>query len=328
MSNVTEVFDITIVGGGPTGLFAAFYAGMRGMSTKIIDSLEQFGGQLMALYPEKYIYDVAGFPKVYAKDLVANLVEQAFQFPVTQCLGETVQEIVKEGDVFSIRTNKGEHRSKSVLITVGMGAFSPKKLDVPGIEEFEGKGVYYFVPKLSEFYGKRILIVGGGDSAVDWSLALEPHADVTLIHRRDKFRAHEHSVEQLLASSAKVKTFFELKEVHGNGKVEEAVIINNRTKETERIPVDAIILSLGFNPDISLVKSWGLELENDGIVVNTRMETNIPGIYAAGDIVEYPGKVKLIACGFGEAAIAVNNAATYINPDAKLFPGHSSNRKE
>lgn len=328
MTTHDEIFDITIVGGGPTGLFGAFYAGLRGMSVKIIDSLEQLGGQLMALYPEKYIYDVAGFPKVYAKDLVEQLKEQAFQFPVTTCLGETVQRIGPQTDgVFHIETNKGTHSSRAVVITVGMGAFTPKKLDIEGLESYEGKGIHYFVPKLSEFHNKRVLIVGGGDSAVDWALALHDKADVTLIHRRDRFRAHEASVEQMMASQATVKTFYELQEVHGDGHIEEAVIFNNRTKETERIQVDEIILSLGFNPDVKLVRSWGLEMEDGGIVTNSKMETNIPGIYAAGDIAQYPGKVKLIACGFSEVAIAVNVAATFINPDAKLFPGHSTSLK-
>src|SRR5690625_4639235 len=282
MTTRNEIFDITIVGGGPTGLFGAFYAGLRGMYVKIIDSIEQLGGQLTALYPEKYIYDVAGFPKVTAKDLVAQLEEQAFQFPVTTCLGETVQKIGPRVDeVFTIETDKGSHSSRAVIITVGMGAFTPKKLDIEDIEAFEGRGIHYFVPQLSAFHDKRVLIVGGGDSAVDWALALHDKADITLIHRRDRFRAHEASVEQMMSSQAKVKTFYELQEVHGNEHIEEAVIYDNRTEETERIPVDEIILSLGFNPDVKLVRSWGLEMEKGGIVTNSMMETNIPGIYAA-----------------------------------------------
>lgn len=328
MATNNELFDITIVGGGPTGLFAAFYAGMRGLKTKIIESLPQLGGQLAALYPEKYIYDVAGFPKVTAKDLVDGLIEQAFQFPVTTCLGEAVQSIDRADDgTLILQTQTAVHRSQAVVITVGMGAFSPKTLDAPGIAEFEGRGVYYFVPQLNAFDGKRVLIVGGGDSAVDWALALADRADVTLIHRRDRFRAHEHSIEQLKASPVVIKTPYELKEVSGGETLQEAVIFHNKTMEEERLEVDAVILSLGFNPDLSLVEKWDLRLEDGGIAVNSRMETSRPGIYAAGDIVTYPGKVKLIVCGFGEAATAVNNAATYINPNAKLFPGHSTNRK-
>lgn len=328
LSSNVELYDITIVGGGPTGLFAAFYAGMRGMKAKIIESLPQLGGQLAALYPEKYIYDVAGFPKVMAKELVADLVEQAFQFPITTCLNESVQEIERADDgTLVIHTNQAQHRSQTVLITVGMGAFSPKRLDAPGVLEFEGKGVHYFVPQLSEFDGKRVLIVGGGDSAVDWALALADRAEVTLIHRRNAFRAHEHSIDQLKASAVTIKTPFELRSIHGTDHVEEAVIFHNKTQEEERLAVDAVILSLGFQPDLSLVETWDLELDDGGILVNSRMETSRPGVYAAGDITTYPGKVKLIVVGFGEAATAVNNAATYINPDAKLFPGHSTSRK-
>lgn len=328
MATDNELFDITIVGGGPTGLFAAFYAGMRGMKTKIIESLPQLGGQLAALYPEKYIYDVAGFPKVTAKELVDGLIEQAFQFPITTCLGESVQTIERDDDgTLLLRTQSAVHRSQAVVITVGMGAFRPKTLDAPGVAEFQGRGVYYFVPQLNVFEGKRVLIVGGGDSAVDWALALAHRARVTLIHRRDRFRAHEHSIEQLKTSPVDIKTPYELKEVRGGETVEEAVVFHNKTMEEERLPVDAVILSLGFNPDLSLVEKWDLQLEDGGIAVNSRMETSRPGIYAAGDIVSYPGKVKLIVCGFGEAATAVNNAATYINPKAKLFPGHSTNRK-
>lgn len=324
-----ELFDITIVGGGPTGLFAAFYAGMRGMKTKIVESLPQLGGQLAALYPEKYIYDVAGFPKVTAKDLVASLTEQAFQFPVTTCLGESVQTMERADDgTILVHTQAATHRTQTVLITVGMGAFSPKKLDLPGLDAFEGKGLHYFVPQLSAFDGQRVLIVGGGDSAVDWALALSSRAaEVTLIHRRDRFRAHEHSIEQLKASSVRIMTPYELKSVAGNSAIEQAVIYHNKSMDEEHLEIDALILSLGFNPDLTLVEKWDLDLDGGGIVVNSRMETSRPGIYAAGDIVTYPGKVKLIVCGFGEAATAVNNAATYINPDAKLFPGHSTNRK-
>lgn len=323
-----EVSDVLIIGGGPTGLFAAFYSGMRQLKTKLIDSLPQLGGQLSALYPEKYIYDVAGFPRITAKELVARLEEQAFQFPITACLEETVEKMECGADgTLQLTTNKGMHLTKTVVIAAGMGAFAPKRLDAENLLHFEGKGVHYFVPRLADFYGKRVLIIGGGDSAVDWALALNEHADVTLIHRRDSFRAHEHSVAKLLHSRAHIRTFYELQALHGGDHVESATIYDNRTRETETIAVDAVILSLGFTPDLSLVEQWGLEFTNGGIQVSHRMETNIPGIYAAGDIAHYEGKMKLIATGFGDAATAVNNAAQYINPKAKVFPGHSSSRK-
>ncbi len=325
-----DLFDLTIIGGGPTGLFAAYYAGLRQMRTKIIDALPELGGQLTALYPEKYIYDVAGFPKILAKDLVKNLTEQACAYHPAIYLEERIvgMKITQVGEqrLIGLTTNKGEeHLSKALLLTVGLGAFAPRKLHLPDAERFEGKGVYYFVKEKSLLKDKDLLIVGGGDSAVDWALNLEGHArSITLIHRRDLFRAHEDSVKRLLASRTRVKLFYELKAILGNESVEKAIIFQNRTKEEETLPVDCILLSLGFVATLGRITEWGLEIEKNDIKVNSRMETNIPGIYAAGDIVTYPGKLKLIATGFGEAAIAVNAAKAFIDPKAKFFPGHSS----
>jgi ferredoxin/flavodoxin---NADP+ reductase len=321
-----SIYDITIVGGGPTGLFGLFYAGMREMSAKVIDSLEELGGQLTALYPEKFIYDMPGFPQVKSKDLVAQMVEQGLQYGATVCLGEKVQRLEQQDGIWRLETHRSAaHLSRTVVITVGAGGFAPRKLALPRVEEFEGRGVYYFVKDLEPFTGKRVLIVGGGDSALDWALSLEPIArSVTLIHRRDKFRAHESSVNQLRASSCEVCLFWELEAIHGDGRVQGATIIENRSQERRTLAVDVIIFSLGFVADIGPIRHWGLELEGGAIKVNSRMETNLPGIYAAGDIVTYDGKLKLIATGVGEAAIAVNHAKTFIDPRARAFPGHSS----
>jgi ferredoxin/flavodoxin---NADP+ reductase len=321
-----KVYDITIVGGGPVGLFAAFYAGIRNASTKIIDSLPQLGGQLAALYPEKYIYDVAGFPKVTARELVDRLVEQMSRFSPTVVVGEQVLQVDKQPDgVFRLTTTKGVHFSKTVIITAGIGAFTPKTLPAENAEQFEEKGIYYFIDELEKFRGKKCLVVGGGDSAVDFALMLEGVADrVTLIHRRDQFRAHEESVRQLFDSSVQVKVFYELKAIHGDDWVQRVTLIQNKTKELEELEVDCIISALGFSASLGPIHNWGLEIVDNAIVVNTKMETNIPGIYAAGDIVTYPGKIKLIATGFGEAPTAVNNAKLFIDPNSKLHPGHSS----
>ncbi|MDI3327670.1 MAG: NAD(P)/FAD-dependent oxidoreductase [Alicyclobacillaceae bacterium] len=325
-----EIFDVTIIGGGPTGLFAAFYAGVRDMKTKIIDSLPQLGGQLAELYPEKYIYDVGGFPKVRAKELVERLIEQAFQYHPEVCLNEQVQDLRKREDgIFELRTNQRVHLSRSVIITAGIGSFTPRPLPAEGAQRFEGRGVYYYIDNLEKFRGLSVLVVGGGDSAVDFALMLEPVAEkVTLIHRRDQFRAHEDSVKKLFASKVEVKTFYELKRVHGEDAIERVTIVHNKTGQEMDLPVQAIISGLGFSASLGPILNWGLKMEDNAIVVNTKMETNIPGVYAAGDIVTYPGKLKLIATGFGEAPTAVNNAKTYLDPQAKLFPGHSSNRKE
>jgi thioredoxin reductase len=325
-----DVFDLTIIGGGPTGLYAAYYSGVRQMRTKIIDVLPELGGQLVALYPEKYVYDVAGFPKVLAKDLAAELIKQGMQYEPTTHLGERVVEMTQQQSdgerIIRLLTQKGnEHFTKALLLTVGIGAFAPRKLTLADSKQFEGKGVEYFVTDKSKFKDKDLLIVGGGNSAVDWALNMEGCArNITLIHRRDQSRAHKESVKRLLASSARVKLFFELKSIHGNDHIEEAVIYHNRTREEERLKVDYILLNLGFVTDLGPLAEWGLEVTKNDVKVNSRMETNIPGIYAAGDIVTYPGKLKLIATGFGEAAVAVNAAKAFIDPKAKFFPGHST----
>lgn len=326
-----ELYDVTIVGGGPVGLFGAFYAGLRGMKTKIIEALPQLGGQLTALYPEKYIFDVAGYQAVLAKDLAAELIKQATQFEPTVILGEEVEELLREGDVWKLTTSKGQHFSKTVVITAGMGAFTPKKLPLEGLEKYEnGNGVEYTVRSLEDYRGKRVLVIGGGDSAVDWANMLEPVAEsVTIIHRRDQFRAHEASVDKMKDSSVIIKTPYEAKTLHGDERLEAVTIYNNKTKEEETIPVDACVFALGFTPDLSKVARWGLTLEKDAIVVNNfKMETNLPGVFAAGDIAAYDGKIKLIATGFGEVANAVNHAVTLVDPSARANPGHSTSRKD
>ena len=325
-----RVYDITIIGGGPVGLFTAFYAGIRDASTKIIDSLPQLGGQLSELYPEKFIYDVAGFPKIRAMDLVDQLIEQTGQYHPAVCLGEKVLNLIKREDgTFELHTDRKVHLSRSVIVTAGIGAFTPKSLPGDNVKEFEGNGIYYYIDDLKRFRNKRVLVVGGGDTAVDFALMLDGTAKaVTMIHRRDQFRAHEENVKSLFASGVDVKTFYELKAAYGNTALTGATIIENRSRRTEELEVDAIIGSLGFSASLGPILEWGLELVGNEIVVDSRMGTNIPGVYAAGDIVTYPGKIKLIATGFGEAPTAVNNAKTYLDPTSKLHPGHSSSRKE
>ncbi|HRK32200.1 MAG TPA: NAD(P)/FAD-dependent oxidoreductase [Tepidisphaeraceae bacterium] len=325
----SDIVDLAIIGAGPVGLFAAFYAGLRQMSVKIIDSLESLGGQLVTLYPEKYIYDVAGFPKVLAKDLAASLVEQGMQYGAIACLGEQTQTVeVDPAGGFAITTSHTTHHARSVVICAGMGSFSPKKLPIPNEPQLIGRGLYYFVKSMEEFRGKRVLVVGGGDSAVDWANMLHPiAASVTLIHRRDGFRAHEDSVEKMRACNAvNIRVFYELRAIEAgtDGRIARATIYDNRTNADESIEVDAVLVNIGFANSLGPIKNWGLTLEKNAIVVDSTMKTSRPGIFAAGDVCTYLGKLKLIATGFGEAAIAVNFAKTMIDPKAKLFPGHSS----
>ncbi|MBM7651927.1 NAD(P)/FAD-dependent oxidoreductase [Neobacillus cucumis] len=327
MQEDPRVYDITIIGGGPTGLFTTFYGGMRQATVKIIESLPQLGGQLSALYPEKYIYDVAGFPKIRAQELVQNLKTQMAKFEPTVVLEQSVEKVEKQEEgIFKLTTNKEVHYTKSVIITAGNGAFQPRRLELESAQQYEKKNLYYFIEDLNQFAGQNVVVFGGGDSAVDWALMLEPIAkSVTIVHRRDKFRAHEHSVENLYNSKVEVKTPYVPAELLGDEKgIKQVVLKTVNGEKTETIDVDAVICNYGFVSTLGPIKEWGLEIEKNSIVVNSKMETNIPGIYAAGDICTYPGKVKLIACGFGEAPTAINNAKSYIDPKAKIQPIHSS----
>ncbi|MFI5234134.1 MAG: NAD(P)/FAD-dependent oxidoreductase [Gemmatimonadales bacterium] len=328
--------DITIIGGGPTGLFGAFYAGMRGASCRIIDALPDLGGQLMALYPEKHIYDVAGFTKVLAKDLVAALVHQGLQFGATAHLDQTVtglrRETRGEEEVFVIETTGGRYPSRTLLIAAGIGAFAPRQLPLEGTDAWEGKGLRYHVREPAELAGQRVLLVGGGDSAFDWALHLHGVArSITLIHRRDQFRAHQATIDQVnrLAANGKVeiRTFTEVSAIHGSARIDGVTLKHAKTGAEDRVAIDAIIPLLGFHSDLGVINAWGLDTEKADIKVSQVMETNVPGIYAAGDVVTYPGKIKLIATGVAEACTAVNNAVHRINPKAKVNPGHSSDMK-
>ncbi len=336
--NTADVFDITFVGAGPTGLFGAFYAGLREMSVKIIDALPQPGGQLIALYPDKLIYDTPGFPAILSKELASCLTEQASQWKPFMALGERALMLRRTplpGDndgqeCWIIETDKDIHYSRTVVIAAGIGAFRPNKLKNESIPRFEGKGVKYWVKDVDDYAGMRVLIIGGGDSAVDWSLALEPIAEhVTLIHRREGFRAHDTSVNALKDSSVDTHIFYELREFQGDENLERAVIFDNRTGDESTIEIDAGILALGFKADLGPIREWGLEtIGRRYIKVNSKMETNLPGIYAAGDVAlqEELDPLNLIVVGYGQVTVAVNYAYAAIKPGEKVFPGHSSER--
>jgi thioredoxin reductase (NADPH) len=330
LPTVGDIADVTIIGAGPTGLFAAFYATMRGASVRIIDSLEEPGGALTAIYPEKYIYDVGGFPKVLAKDLVEQLVEQAYSRGTPDmCLKEQVSKLERtEAGLIQLTTSKGVRFSKTVIVTAGVGAFEPKRHTAPGVSELEGKGVHYFAKRIDTFRDRHVVIVGGGDSAVDWGVTLEPLAkSITLIHR-SKFRAHESTVAELEASSATLNyPGYEVIAVDTNleGHIA-SVTYKNADGEQFTIPCDELIVAIGFLADLGPLKTWGFELQRNQIVVDhTTMSTNIDGVFGAGDIVAYPAKFKLIANGFAEAITAVNHAVTFYDPSQRLDAGHSTN---
>ncbi|MGQ0647071.1 MAG: NAD(P)/FAD-dependent oxidoreductase [Gemmatimonadaceae bacterium] len=326
-----ELVDITIIGGGPTGLFARFYAGMRGVSSQIVDALPELGGQLTALYPEKFIFDVAGYTKVLAKDLVKALVEQSKQFGAGEHLNQEVTGLEAEDGGFVLVTDKGRFPTRSIVIAAGIGAFSPRRLPQAGAAPWYGRGIHDVVTNPEDYRGKRVVIIGGGDSAFDWTQQLIGRAQrVSLVHRSDRFRAHGATVidvqRAVAAGDADLFTFHELQDVIGAGdRLTGVVLRETKTKAPREVICDVVLPMLGYVSDLGELVNWGLRLEKDEIVVTSQMETGRPGVYAAGDVTTYPGKLKLIATGFGEAATAVNQAVHWIYPEKKVAPGHSSN---
>ncbi|MBB5067351.1 thioredoxin reductase (NADPH) [Saccharopolyspora gloriosae] len=323
MSEPFEV-DLLVVGAGPTGLFAAYYAGFRDLSVAVVDSLPEPGGQVTAMYPEKMIFDVAGFPAVRGRDLVAALVEQAAQYDPVYLLGRDATELSDVDDGVLVQVGGRPVRARAVLVTAGIGEFSPRPLPAGG--DWLGRGVVHFVPDLSVHGGHDVVVVGGGDSAFDWALALHPIArSVTLVHRRARFRAHPGLVRKVEDLGVELITEAQVAEVRGDadGVHEVELALGD---ERRVLPARTVVAALGFTADLGPIESWGLDLDKRSIKVDTTMRTTRSRIYAAGDVASYPGKVKLIATGFGEAATAVNNIAATINPETHLFPGHSSNQ--
>ena len=320
---MSELYDITIIGGGPVGLFAAFYANLRQAKVQIIDSLPQLGGQPAILYPEKQILDVPGFPNLTGEELTNRLLEQLKGFDTPAHLNETVLDIEKENDVFKITTTKGIHSSKAVIIAMGGGAFKPRPLELDGVDSYEN--IHYHVSNIQQYAGKKVTILGGGDSAVDWALAFEKIAPTTLVHRRDNFRALEHSVQALQESSVSIKTPFVPSQLMGDGQILNKLEITKvKSDETETIELDHLFVNYGFKSSVGNLKNWGLELNRHKIIVNSKQESSQPGIYAIGDCCYYEGKVDLIATGLGEAPTAVNNTINYIYPEQKVQPKHST----
>ncbi|MFD2466031.1 NAD(P)/FAD-dependent oxidoreductase [Amycolatopsis silviterrae] len=319
-------YDLVVIGAGPTGLFAAYYAGFRGLSMAVVDSLPEPGGQVTAMYPEKMIYDVGGFAAVRGRDLVQGLVDQAAPWKPDYLLGRKAEKLESVDGGLELTLDGGDVlRAGAVLITAGIGEFTPRPL--PAGDGWLGRGMVHFVPSLAAHAGQHVVVVGGGDSAFDWCLALHPVAEsVTLVHRRAKFRAAESIVRQVrelgvrLVTDAEVARFVEAPD----GSLT-AVDVTVKGGADEQLRADAVVAALGFTADLGPIESWGLEIDHRAIAVDSTMATPRPRVYAAGDVAAYPGKVKLIATGFGEAATAVNNIAVALNPEAHLFPGHSSN---
>jgi ferredoxin/flavodoxin---NADP+ reductase len=314
--------DLLIIGAGPTGLYAAYYAGFRGLRVAVVDSLPELGGQITAMYPEKQILDVAGFPSIKGRDLVEGLVAQAGTAEPEYLLDRTATTLHHAADGVVVGLDDGtEVSAGAVLITAGIGKFSPRPL--PAGEGWQGRGLEFFVPSFVPYAGKDVVIVGGGDSAFDWALHLEPVArSVTLVHRRDAFRAHHRTVEAVRALPVDILTRAEVTALSGDPVLESVKI--DVDGEVVTRPCQALVAALGFVADLGPLQTWGIEVRKRHVVVEASMRTSLERVFAAGDVTEYPGKVRLIAVGFGEAATAVNNAAVAIDPTAHVFPGHSS----
>jgi ferredoxin/flavodoxin---NADP+ reductase len=331
-----SVCDITVIGAGPVGLAAAYYAGHRDASVRIVESLGQHGGQVAAVYPEKHVYDVAGHPKIKGQDLVELCVEQGLQFGADVHLDEEVADLTRVAqngeELLSLTTKSGQQfLSRVLIVTAGHGAFEPRKLEIDGIDDWEGRGLHYFVKRKDVFRGKNCVIVGGGDSALDWTLGLQDTADlpITLIHRRDRFRALETSVNEARRledqGNVRICAPAEVREIHGDGSIQAVTVEDTGSGESFQLDCDALILLLGFHSHLGSIADWGLELHGKRqILVNPMtMDTSIPGVYAAGDVAGYDGKITLISIGFGEAAIAANNAIARIRGE-KVQPKYST----
>jgi ferredoxin/flavodoxin---NADP+ reductase len=318
--------DALVVGAGPVGLYAGYCAGFRGRSVAVMDSLPEIGGQVCAMYPEKLIYDIAGFPAVRGRDLIAALAEQVGQYGPRYLLGQEAASIAYDDGTPVVTAASGLRvRAGFVVVSGGIGTFTPRRLDA--LTGFENKGLAYFVPQPQEYRDRDVVIVGGGDSAFDWALTLAPIArSVTVVHRRETFRAHETLVRQVLGLGIPLITSAEVVAAAGDGWLDAVDVRSKRTKETVRLVAQEVVAALGFTADISVLGAWGLDVADRRLTVDTSMATNLDRVYAAGDITDYPGKVRLISVGFGEAATAVNNAIAALDPEAPLFPGHSSDR--
>jgi thioredoxin reductase (NADPH) len=323
-TGVPQSVDVLIVGAGPVGLFGAYYAGVRTLSTAVLDSLEEPGGQITAMYPEKAIFDVAGFPAVKGRELVENLLAQAAPFKPAYVLGQQAVGLERGNGGFAVTTSGG-HRieTRAIVITGGIGTFTPRPLPTGG--EYLGRGLVHFVPEPDSYAGQDIVVVGGGDSALDWALMLESIGkSVTIVHRRGEFRAHQHSVELLKASTVRILTDAQISAVRGDPHVTEVDVAITGEDAPVTLACDKLVAALGFTANLGPLMEWGLDIQKRQIMTDPAGRTSVPGIYAAGDIVDYEGKVKLIATGFGEVATAVNNAYAYLNPGKSAFPGHLS----
>ncbi|WP_273852049.1 NAD(P)/FAD-dependent oxidoreductase [Guptibacillus spartinae] len=326
-----EIYDVTIIGGGPIGLFTAFYSGMRELKTKVIEYLPQVGGKVTYFYPEKILRDIGGIPGVSGADLIKQLNAQASTFDPTMVFGERVDGLERgEDGTFILTSHNGErHYTRSVILAIGHGTLGMKKLPVDGAEHFEGGNLHYTVERVEDFRGKHVMISGGGDSAIDWANRLEPIADkVTIVHRREAFRGHESSITELNKSETHVKCSCYVSDVIGKEHIEQVVLTHIDTGEKETVSIDALLVNHGFDLDLGGIQNWGMTMNDGKVVTDAKMETSIRGVFAVGDIVTYPHRLTLIAGGLAEGPKALNSAKAFLDPDAEAMAMYSTHHKE
>jgi thioredoxin reductase len=332
--------ELAIVGAGPVGLYAAYYAGFRGLETLVIETLPLVGGQIATFYPNTAIYDVPGFPAVTGGELIERLQQQASAFPIMFRLGEEVSSVVREGDLLRLDTRPVDPRSatvtddaravrvQAVLVAGGIGTFSPQRIPDPAIDAFEGRGLTYFPPPADDVRGEDVLVLGGSERAIDVAVTLaEAAASVTLAHRRDRLPVSDAVRQRLDASPVRFLPFLELSALHGVASVEHATLVDRRSSADVRLDVRHVVPCYGFHADATSLSRFGALTEDGAILVDSRMASDQPGIWAAGDGATYPGKVRVLAADFGEACTAINNIAAALLPGAHVFPGYSSHRK-
>ncbi|MDK8180110.1 NAD(P)/FAD-dependent oxidoreductase [Paenibacillus sp. UMB4589-SE434] len=338
MAKKLDLYDVTIIGGGPAGLYAAFYSGMRDMKTKLIEAREELGGRTL-MYPEKIVWDVGGLAPVRAAQLTQVMTQQAQTFDPTIVLGQQITglERMADGTMLITSATGEQHWSRTLILAVGHGALKLARLDLPGAENYEKANLHYTVTELASFRGKRVLISGGGDSAIDWANSLvEIAASVTLVHRREHFGGLEQNVKQMRASNVQVLTPYVITDLYGNGKRLDAVSIaplnedGEWTKETglKRLAVDAVLINHGLRGDLGPMLNWGLAREDWNFKADEKLATNLPGVFVAGDTANYGSKLYLIAGAFTDAALAVNSAKLYIEPNAPTRAQVSSNNSK
>ncbi|MEK5238568.1 NAD(P)/FAD-dependent oxidoreductase [Paenibacillus sp. FSL L8-0470] len=320
MSNQLELYDVTIIGGGPAGMYTAFYSGMRDLKTKLIEAKEELGGRML-IYPEKMIWDVGGVTPILCGQLIKQLEEQARTFDPTIILGQQIiaQERQEDGTYILTSDTGEQHWTRTIILAIGYGILQMAKLEIEGADRYEVTNLHYTVQELEPFRGKAVLISGGGDSAVDWANELEGiAASVTIVHRREQFGGHEKNIARMKASSVEVRVPFAVSQLHSrNGETIDQVTISHiESGETEQFAVDAVIVNHGLKSDFGPLKEWGLDMGDWCANVSGRLETNLPGIFAAGDFVDYSSKVRLIAGTFTDAVLALNSAKLYMDPDA------------